>query len=82
MTELDEKVNRNDLIYRCKGKTTDENFNTNNNTLDLINKIKNGEIKLVEAKNDQTTFKSNLGEIEKGNNKKDQRRQKKRTIQY
>ena len=32
MPELDKKVNRNDLIYRCKDKTPDENFNTNNNT--------------------------------------------------
>ena len=33
-----------------------------------MNKIKNGEIKLAEAKNDQIKFKSNLGEIKKRNN--------------
>ena len=52
ITELDEKVNRDDLIYRCKGKTPDEKFNTYDNALDLINKIKICEIKLAEAKND------------------------------
>ena len=52
ITELDEKVNRDDLIYRYKGKTPDEKFNTYDNALDLIEKIKNGEIKLAEAKSD------------------------------
>ena len=70
ITELDEKVNRDDLIYRYKGKIPDEKLNTYDNVLDLINKIKNGEIKLAETKNDQIRFKSNLGEIKKGNNKK------------
>ena len=41
-----------------------------NNALNLIDKIKNGEIKLAKAKNDQIKFKSNLGEIKKGNKKK------------
>ena len=41
-----------------------------------MNKIKNGEIKLAEAKNDQIKFKSNLGEIKKGNNKKRSKEQK------
>ena len=52
ITELDEKVNRVDLIYRYKGKTPDEKINTYDNALDLIDKIKNGEIKLAETKND------------------------------
>ena len=58
------------MIYRYKGKTLDEKFNTNDNALDLFDKIKNGEIKLAEAKKDQIRFKSNLSEIRKGNNKK------------
>ena len=65
ITKLDEKVNRDDLIHRYKGKTPDENFNTYENALDLINKIRNGQIKLAEAKNDQIRFKSNLSEIKK-----------------
>ena len=48
----------------------------NDNALNLIDKIKNGEIKLAEAKNDQIRFKSNLGEIKKGNNKKRSKEQK------
>ena len=40
------------------------------NALGLINKIKNGEMKLADAENDQINFKSSLGEIKKGNNKK------------
>ena len=58
ITKLEEKVNHDDLMYRCKGKTPDENFNTYDNTLNLIDKIKNGEMKLAEAKNDQIKFKS------------------------
>ena len=68
--ELDENVNRDDLIYRYKGQTPDEEFNKYDNSLDLMDKIKNSEIKLAEAKNDQIRLKSNLGEIKKGNNKK------------
>ena len=37
ITELDEKVNHDDLIYRYKGNTADEKFNTYHNALDLIN---------------------------------------------
>ena len=38
--------------------------------------MKNGEIKLAEAKNDQIKFKSNLGEIKNWNNKKRSEEQK------
>ena len=80
--ELDENVNRDDLIYRYKGQTPDEEFNKYDNSLDLMDKIKNSEIKLAEAKNDQIRLKSNLGEIKKGNNKKRLKEQKKRAIHY
>ena len=43
ITKLDEKVNRDDLIYRYKGRTPDEKFDKHDNALDLIDKIKNGE---------------------------------------
>ena len=42
ITKLGEKVNLDDLIYRCKGKTPDGNFDRYDNALNLINKIKNG----------------------------------------
>ena len=50
ITELDEKVNFNDLVYRYKGKSPDEKFDKYDNALDLIDKIQNGEIKLTDAK--------------------------------
>ena len=76
ITKLDEKVNRDDLIYRYKGRTPDEKFDKYDNALDLIDKIKNGEIKLAEAKNHQIRFNSYLGKIKKGNNKKSSKEQK------
>ena len=42
--------------------------------------MKYGEISLAEAKNDQATFKSKLGEIKRGSKKS--KEQKKRNIQY
>ena len=39
------------------------------NALDLIDKIKNGKIKLAEEKNNQINFESNLREIKKGRKK-------------
>ena len=48
--------------------------------MDLINKIKNSEIKLAEAKNDQIRFKSYLGETKKGSKKS--KEQKKYNTQY
>ena len=57
MTNLDKKVNHNNLVYKYKGKSLDEKLDKYDNALDLINKIKNAEIKLSEAKNNQTIFK-------------------------
>ena len=65
ITELDKKVNRDNLVYRYNGKSPDEKFGKYDNALDLINKIKNGEIELLDVKNDQTVFKSLLGKIKK-----------------
>ena len=56
ITELNEKVNRDNLIYRYKGRTPDEKLDKYDNALDLIDKIQNGKIKLVKAKNDQIRF--------------------------
>ena len=55
-----------DLVYKYKGKSPDEKFDKYDNALDLINKIRNGSIKLSYPKNDQTNFKSYPGEIKKG----------------
>ena len=53
ITDLDKKVNHDDLVYKYKNKNKNEEFDKYDNALDLINKIRNGEIKLSEAKNDQ-----------------------------
>ena len=57
------------MIYKYKGKTPDEKFDKYNSALNLIEKIRNGKIRLAEAKNDQVKFKSNLGEIKKSTQK-------------
>ena len=38
ITDLDERVNHNDLIYRYKGKVADRKFDEFDNALDIINK--------------------------------------------
>ena len=62
ITDLDEKVNSDNLIYRYKGRTADAKFDKFDNALDIINKIKNGEIRQADVKNNQEKFKSDLGE--------------------
>ena len=57
-------------MYRYSGRTPDEKFVKYDNAVDLIDKIKIGEIKLTDVEKDQINFKSSLGEIKKGNNKK------------
>ena len=61
ITKLGEKVNYDNLRYRYKTKTPDENFNTDDNVLDLTNEVKNVKLKLADVKTDQIKFKSNLG---------------------
>ena len=39
ITDLDEKVNSNDLMYRYKGNTANEKFGEFHNAFDIINKI-------------------------------------------
>ena len=42
MTDLDKRVNRDDLIYRYKGRLADTNFDKFDNALGIINKIRDG----------------------------------------
>ena len=37
--DLDREVKRDDLIYRCKGNTSDLNFNEFDSGVDIINNI-------------------------------------------
>ena len=70
ITDLDKRVKSYDLIYRCKGHTPDLNSNEFDNVLALIDKIRDGKIRLTYVKNYQENFKSYLGEIKKGTIKK------------
>ena len=69
MTELNEKVNRDNLIYRYKGNTAIINSDQFDHAFSLFDKIRNGKISLTNAKNDQEKFRSNLSEIKRGNKK-------------
>ena len=53
ITKLDKNVNPDDLIYKYKGPTADVKFNEFDSALNLIDKIREGEISLADAKNDQ-----------------------------
>ena len=61
----DEKVDSNNLIYRQKGNTAAEKFHEFDNPFNLLDKIREGKIKLADAKDDQTKSKSNLDGIKK-----------------
>ena len=60
-------VDTDKLVFKYKGKIPDENFSKFDNALVLIDKIRNGEISLNDAIDEQTKFKS---EIRHGRNKK------------
>ena len=57
------------LMHKYKGSTTDAKFNEFDNVINLIDKIRGGETRLADAKNDQAKCKSSLAEIEKVNKK-------------
>ena len=50
ITDLDKKVNRDDLIYRYEGNTPDLNFDEFDNALALVDKIRDGKISLTDVK--------------------------------
>ena len=66
ITELDKKVNSDDLICRYKGSLADTKFDEFDNALGFINKIRDGKKDLAEKKNNQQKSKYYLGEIKKG----------------
>ena len=76
ITDLDERVNSDDLIYRYKGKIAGAKFDEFDNVLDIIDKIRDGKTNLDDVKNNQQKFKSYLREIKKGNNKHKSKEQK------
>ena len=62
---LDKKVDTNLLVFQYNGKTADENFSKFDNALSLIGKIRDGEISLNEAKDEQVRFGSECREIKR-----------------
>ena len=77
ITDLDERVNSNDLIYRQKGKTADTKSDEFDNALGIINKIRDGKKDLADVRNNQQKFKSYLGEIKKKETKNANQKSKK-----
>ena len=73
ITDLDKRINSNDLICRYKGRTGDEKFDEFDNALDIINNIRDGKTDLADVKNNQQKFNSFLGKIVKGNKSKEQK---------
>ena len=53
ITDLDKKVNSDDLIYRYKDKPADTKFDEFDNALGIINKIRDGKEDLAQVKNDK-----------------------------
>ena len=66
ITRLDKEINPDNSIYRYKRPISDVKPDEFDKALNLLEKIKIGEISVAKAKSDQTGFKSNLCEIEKG----------------
>ena len=65
ITDLDENVNSDYLIYRYKGNNADVKLDKFDNAFNIINKMQNSVISLNVVKNNQEKFKSYLGEIKK-----------------
>ena len=68
INNLDKKVN-NKLLFKYKGNTSDEDFSGFDNSFELISKIRDGEISLNEAKDEQAKLKLKIGEIKKSSKK-------------
>ena len=66
---MNKTVNREELVCKYKGNTSDVDFKEYYGGNDLIDKVKDGDVSLGKAVNDQYELKSKLGEIKKGNPK-------------
>ena len=67
ITKLEETVNPDSLIYRNKRRTPDLKLDEFDNCLNILDKTRNGKIKLADVKYDQIKFKSDLCKMKKGN---------------
>ena len=61
----DKRVDTKELGFKYKGNTADEYFSKFDNALDLINKIRDGELSLNEVKDEQAKLKSGMEKIKK-----------------
>ena len=76
ITDLDKKVNSDDLIYRYEGNSPDLNFDEFDNALALNDKIRDGKISLKDVKNNQEKLKSYSGDKKRKQYKKIERAKK------
>ena len=76
ITELNNEVSPDNLIYKYTGPTADAKSNELDNALSLIDEIRESETSLSDVKNDQKRLKSRLGEIKKETMNIDQKNKK------
>ena len=82
ITDLDKKVDRDNLIYKYKGRTVNAKFDKFDDALKIINKIRNGNVKNKSNQfksNQINRFKSNLSEV-KRHTKIEQKSKKKHPV--
>ena len=63
INNLEKSVDIDQLVFKYKGNTPEEDFSKFDNALDLINEIRDGEISLNEAKSEQAKLNSSMGKI-------------------
>ena len=75
INNLDNSVDRDKdkLMYKYKGNSYDVDFSEYYGAIDLINKVKDGDVSLKQAINDQYQLKLKLGDIKKVNPKRKSR---------
>ena len=61
INNLEKSVDIDQLVFKYKGNTPEEDFSKFDNALDLINEIRDGEISLNEAKSEQAKLNSSMG---------------------
>ena len=71
---LDNSVDKDKLIYKYKGNISDVDFSEYYGAIDLINKIKDGNVSLKQAINNQHDLKLKLAEVKKETQKGSQER--------
>ena len=76
ITELNKKVNYDNLLYEFTGKTKDTDFNQFDHTFSFSNKIRDGKVSLTNAKIDQENFNKDPNEAKRGNTKHKSKKQK------